>query len=475
MNTLNKTPQTQFEQRHWKVGMFKFRLPFIHYRLEWPEYVQGLLMCATCLSALAVLEADLGMPTEVALAIVILNGFFYCWHVMWGDPVVPGWITPAIPLLEAYCISFAAGPERVQGLIAFELELGIFCIVLGVTGLAGKLIALIPAPIKSGIILGAGIAAIMSIFKEDGYFAIAPITITICLLGAAWLMFSGSFENLAAKYKGWKFIAQLGILPTILLGAILGPITGESEKPVFDSVFSHPDFIQLWDQWTAWGAHGVGWPSAAMWLSAIPTVISIYIVLFGDVVQSQSLIADACKIRGEDEIVDYNPNRAHIIFGFRNAIMAIIGPDICMCGPLWAAMQVVVCERYKKGKEAVQSIFSGAGSFRWGTFTGYWIGPIVAIVVPIKIIAMAQTMFVQGFVSVRIGITQSRSFKDIGIAGVIAGVIVCKNAAWGLIVGIILTFVCYDRNFLRGDVKSGKIWSPEVEKLTEASNQLITK
>ena len=96
-----------------------------------------------------------------------------------------------------------------------------------------------------------------------------------------------------------------------------------------------------------------------MFISAIPTVLAIYIVLFGDVVQSKSLVHDADVTR-PDEKIDYDPNRAHLIFGIRNTIMGVIGPDLTMCGPLWAAMQVVVCERYKKGKKSMGSIFGGA-------------------------------------------------------------------------------------------------------------------
>jgi hypothetical protein len=86
-------------------------------------------------------------------------------------------------------------------------------------------------------------------------------------------------------------------------------------------------------------------------------VVSAYIVVFGDVIQSQALLEDAQKYR-PDEKIDYNPNRSHIIFGGRNLIMSIFGPDISMCGPLWAAMQVVVCERYKHGPAAMESINS---------------------------------------------------------------------------------------------------------------------
>lgn len=78
------------EQPYTAAGPFKIRVPGIHYKFEVADYVQGLLMCAVCLGALPMLQEYLGMPFEVALAIVTLNGILYCAHVFLGDPVVPG-------------------------------------------------------------------------------------------------------------------------------------------------------------------------------------------------------------------------------------------------------------------------------------------------------------------------------------------------------------------------------------------------
>jgi hypothetical protein len=71
------------------LGKLTLRLPFIHYRFEWPDFIQGLLLCTVCLSIIPVLTGKLGMSFEVALAIVILNGTLYLAHVTFGDPVVP--------------------------------------------------------------------------------------------------------------------------------------------------------------------------------------------------------------------------------------------------------------------------------------------------------------------------------------------------------------------------------------------------
>ena len=67
------------------LGPFKLRLPFVHYRFEWPDYLQGLLMCAVDLAAIPLMLELLGMPFEVALAVVILNGLLSLTHHLLGD------------------------------------------------------------------------------------------------------------------------------------------------------------------------------------------------------------------------------------------------------------------------------------------------------------------------------------------------------------------------------------------------------
>jgi len=57
--------------------------------------------------------------------------------------------------LIAYCITFDAEVERMQALIAFEMTFGVFCILLGVTGLARKFILLIPNAVQAAILMGA--------------------------------------------------------------------------------------------------------------------------------------------------------------------------------------------------------------------------------------------------------------------------------------------------------------------------------
>ncbi|WP_308607105.1 hypothetical protein [uncultured Corynebacterium sp.] len=437
---------------HWKMGPFDVRLPFVHYRMEWPDFAQGLFMCVVDLGAIPLMTEALGMPYETALAVVILNGLLYLTHHLLGDPVVPGWITPAIPLLTVYIQTFPEGEQRIWALISFQLMLGIFSLTLGITGWASKVVRLIPSGLRSGIVLGAGIAAIISVFQEDGRFHSFPITITIAVAVAFFLMYSRRFQAMRQKAAGWRFLASLGILPAIFIAVFVAPLAGEAPWPDVEWGFSKPDFITLWSEYTVFG---VGLPPAHMFLTAIPTVLAAYIVVFGDVLQANAVLKEADHVR-TDEAVVYSPSRAHLLFGGRNMLMSIIGPDVAMCGPLWAAMHVVIVERYKQGKRAMRTIFGGAGSFRWGTNVGLLLLPITSFVEPILPVGLALTLIIQGFVSVRVGIMESKNQKDLGIAGVTAGVLATQGAAWGFAAGIIMVLVVYGKDMFK-DERDGTI------------------
>jgi hypothetical protein len=435
------------ETSFYPLGPFKIRLPFLHYRFELPDYLQGLLMCAVDLAAIPLMVELLGMPFEAAIAIVMINGFLYLFHHLLGDPVVPGWITPAVPLLIAYVQTFDPGTDRVHALIAFQIMLGLLAIILGQTKLASKVVTLIPSAIKSGVIMGAGLAAIVVVFKEGGRFDQFPITITIAVGLAFYLIFSPHFARLKKHNAFWAHFGNLGIFPIIILAVIVAPLASEASWPDIEWGITSPNFALMFKEYTVFG---VGLPNFSMFLTALPTAFAAYIVLFGDVLQTKAILDEADEMR-PDEKIDYDPNRSHLIFGGRNVLMSILGPDVVMCGPLWAAMHVVIVERYKQGREAMQSIFGGSGSFRWGTNTGLLLLPVVSLVQPILGVALALTLLIQGFVSFRIGIMEAKSQRDLGIAGIIAAILVTKGAAWAFAVGIILVLLIYGKNFFKGD------------------------
>ena len=74
-------------------GPFQIRFPFIHYKIESVEFIQGLILGVTALAAVPYLEQYLGLPYELAWSCVIIETMLYMLHSLLGDPVVPGWIT----------------------------------------------------------------------------------------------------------------------------------------------------------------------------------------------------------------------------------------------------------------------------------------------------------------------------------------------------------------------------------------------
>jgi len=429
-------------------GPFQLRFPFIHYRFELPDYIQGLLMCAVCLGIIPILQEYLGMPFEVAITIVILNGFFYLWHSSLGDPVVPGWITPAIPLLLLWLKEFPEGVPRLQALIAFEFELGVFSLLLGATGLAKRFVDLVPDALKAGILLGAGIAAVRLVFAHGGRFDLYPWTITIAIGFAFYTLFSNHFKSLRSKSVMLKHLSDLGLMPALILAIIVAPLVKELPWPTIQWGFTIPQFYTLFTEWTPFSAR-VGWPPIEMYMKAFPLVAATYVVLFGELIQAEALIDESRDFRHGDEDVHFDANRNNIICGIRNISMSMLGPDASMCGPMWAAMQVVECERYKHGPEAMDSIFGGVASFRWGTFTGYFFMPIVTLVKPILPIALSLTMLVQGYVAVRVGVLKARTFNDLGVAGIVAAVLITREASAAFAVGIVLCFLIYGKDTFR--------------------------
>ena len=71
------------------LGPFQWRIPGIHYRVEYVEFFQGLILGATALSSIPYLTDNLGLPYELAWSCVIIEVFMYMLHGWLGDPVVP--------------------------------------------------------------------------------------------------------------------------------------------------------------------------------------------------------------------------------------------------------------------------------------------------------------------------------------------------------------------------------------------------
>ncbi|MBO8170193.1 MAG: hypothetical protein H0Z35_13620 [Thermoanaerobacteraceae bacterium] len=430
------------EQPGIKLGLFTLRLPFIHYPWEMAETIQALFMFVTGLSATVFLQDMFNMPFELAVTVVLFHEITYCLHQLLGDPIISGWITPAIPLTIAFLSKYAMGIERLEALIALQISVGILFLLLGTTGLAKKILEALPDSIKAGIILGAGIAAVTGKYgflpAEAGGkgFAVYPISITVGILIAFFLLFSVGFKRIRQENGSVvKVFAKYGMVPGIIASMIVGFIVGEIPIPKIESwgLFV-PHFITVFKEWSVFG---VGIPPLRVFIAAFPMAIVAYIIAFGDIIIGQTIMERANEVR-KDEFIDINPNRTNVLCGIRNIIEGTFAPTVTLAGPLWAAMTVAVTERYQQGKEAMDSIFGGSGTFNIMKFVFILFMPLIALFKPVLPIAMALTIMVQGFACFYIAMEMIETNEERGVAGVTGAILAVSGAAYGLAAGLIL-------------------------------------
>ena len=76
---------------------------------------------------------------HITLTFGVLNALCYYLPALLGDPVVPGWITPALPLTLNYLAPYAIGNDRTHALIALQMLVAVLFLIMGTTGLGRKL------------------------------------------------------------------------------------------------------------------------------------------------------------------------------------------------------------------------------------------------------------------------------------------------------------------------------------------------
>lgn len=424
------------EQPHLPVlgGFFKIRIPFIHYNWSWADALQGAVLAATGLAAIPVLQI-IGVSMEVAVLMVFISSCFYLLHAFLGDPIVPGWITPGIPLVLLYLEAIPM-EERTYALIAAQLMIGVVFLLLGSTGLAGKFIAWLPNVIKGGIILGAGFAAIIGEFSVGGRFMERPYATAAAIIIAFFILYSKKGQLLRKESRFFAKIVTFGIVPGIVVAAVVGTLTGEV---VWDPIswgfaFSFMDLKLLISNYTIFG---IGFPAWRYFVMAAGLVVALYIIAYGDIVTGAGILKEADDVR-KDEVIEVNANRINFLCGVRNVGLALIAPYATFHGPIWGGAHVATVERYKLGREHMDSIFDGAGSFYIAATIVLCLAPFVGVLKPLLPIALTLTMVMQGWVCTYISVNMAKTNQELGMMGVMGAILAVRGAAWGLAAGVIL-------------------------------------
>lgn len=445
------------EQPYWPAGPFKVRLPFIHYRWESAEFIQALIMFVVSLGMIPLLTEYLGLPYQVALAYVFIGGIGFMLPSLLGVAMVPGWITPAIPVVLLFLGNFEPGPEAIQGLFALQFIVFLVFFILGITKLGGKLVDLVPNSLKAGILVGAGLAALMGEIQNGGRLMNTPISLILGSLVAFYILFSLSFKHLVEKNKIAKIIANYGLVPAMISAMIIGWLVSEYPFANIEWGITQPAFIEMW----GYLPFSVGFPSLDIFLMAVPTALIAYIIAFGDIIVGKTLLQRADNVR-KDESIDTNVDRVHLVTAIRNLIHAFFAPYPGLAGPLWTPVHATMVERYKYGRKAMDSIHSGMGTFWISGFLALFILPLVSLFQPVLPIALSLTLIITAYVCISVGIEQVHTTTERGVAGIMAVVLAIHGATYGLITGIVLYLLIEKTSLLR--VKSSNQAEPHEEK-----------
>ena len=94
---------------------------------------------------------------------------------------------------------------------------------------------------------------------------------------------------------------------------------------------------------------------------------------------------------------------------------------------------------------AMESIYSGAGTFRISTFIAVALIPISSLLQPVLPVALSLTLIVQGFICTQLAMNMCKRDIERGICGVMGAVLAIQGAAWGLAVGLILFFLLWEK------------------------------
>ena len=425
-----------------KWGPFTLRIPFIHIKFRAAEFFQGLVIAGATAFAAVPIAMGLGLTFEEGVALSFISGTLIgAGPIFFGEPMAPGWVTPAIPIVIA---AFAAkgqfngvyDPATFQFMAAMCIEFTALLFIMGITGWGKKLIQIIPNGLKAGIILGAALAAFYQVFVTDfDKLMIQPISMAFAISLCVITTFSDPFKKLAMRNTLFKKVGSLGLLPGFVIAGFIAFIFNEVTFNI-EWGFAIPDVVTLFNRTSPLA---IGFPSAEMYLEAIPLVVIAYTLLFGDLITATEVLNDAQTER-PDEPLDVNLDRSHLSIAFRNFIGLLVNPFFPTQGALWTGVHVVIVERWKKGFKEMPSIFDGLGSYYLMAIPFLYVTlPIITLMKPLMQMALTLTLILTGFACAYVAMAIPKKNSEMASALLIAVFITFFSAWIGLLVGIILS------------------------------------
>ena len=425
-----------------KWGPFTARIPFIHIKFRGAEFFQGLVIAGATAFAAVPIAMGLGLTFEEGVALSFIAGTLIgAGPIFFGEPMAPGWVTPAVPIVIA---AFAAkgqfngvyDPEVFRLMAAMCIEFTVLLFIMGITGWGKKLIQIIPNGLKAGIILGAALAAFYQVFITDiDKLMLQPVSMIVAISLCITTTFSDPFKKLALNNNFFKKVGSLGLLPGFVIAGIVAYLLNEVTFSI-EWGFKIPEVVSLFNRTSPLA---IGFPSLDMYVEAIPLVIIAYTLLFGDLITATEVLNDA-QVKRPDEPLDVNVDRSHLSIAFRNFIGLLINPFFPTQGALWTGVHVVIVERWKKGFKEMPSIFDGLGSYYLMAIPFLYVTlPIITLMKPLMQMALTLTLILTGFACSYVAMAIPRKNSEMASALLIAIFITFFSAWVGLLIGIILS------------------------------------
>ena len=434
-----------------RLGLFRIRLPFIHFKISGPEVVTGLMNACTSYGALAVLINTLGLSPDIAYALVLFETAVYTLNWLLGEASVCGWITAAMAVIVIYLETLPEGVARLQALTAIQLELGILFIVLGATGLSKKLNMILPPAVKGGIVLGAGINSVAARLTSGGALDTATIACLSGLVVVCLLMFSQRIRDYMENNKFLALLGNYSFLWAVLLLFIIGGLSGEFNYQFSGDIIRIPDFAALF---AAVSPFSIGFAEPSVWITAIPYALTAWIIAYGDFVTLQELCIQSAR---PDEHIEFDANRTNVVCGIRNVILSFFAPYPALAGPFSPPYTIATFARYKEsGRDGMDSIGDGTGTNLIFTVIGLFLYPLYEASLAASSALLVVIMVVQGFVCAQIAINMMRDDMDKGITGLGAGLVVARGAAVALPAAIVLYLLLCSNKKIKADYEASK-------------------
>ena len=143
-----------------------------------------------------------------------------------------------------------------------------------------------------------------------------------------------------------------------------------------------------------------------------------------------------------DEHIDIDTTRSHWSLGIRNAVMAVAAPMFPTQGSVWAGVHVVIVQRWRQGRHAMDSLHSGIHSYYFmGLPFVFLLLPLLTGLKPLMGIALSLTLVLTDFACAYVAMAVVRHPVERGVALLTAMALALFEPWQGLLIGLLATFL----------------------------------